>query len=187
MVDQVPRPAEKPERSEGGQVGMAAGFVSRVSWGASGWRGSGWCVLGAAAAGRREAVVRGRERRPDAGDIREQRDQRPQLGGSGDGLADQSVELGLVLAQLAQRRLGALDQGGRAQMAELLGTRGDLGQQLAAAGQDLAQRLARPGPDRGRRRSGALPRRSGRSRRHPAGRSWPGARWLWQSGAPVSG
>ena len=49
MVDLVPRPADKPERSEGGQVGMAAWV--RVVIAASSRRGSGSGVLGAGGGG----------------------------------------------------------------------------------------------------------------------------------------
>ena len=55
MVDQVPRPAEKPERSEGGQVGMAAWV--RVVIAVSGRRGSGSGVLGAGRGGAAGAAV----------------------------------------------------------------------------------------------------------------------------------
>ena len=91
---------------------------------------------------------------------------------AGDGVAQQAVELDLVAAQPLQRGLGLFDQGWRAQMGQLLGSRGDLGQQLAAPvscadippgdrggpdGQGLGQGFVRPGPNRGRGRLGERP------------------------------
>ena len=71
-------------------------------------------------------------------------------GSAADGVAHQLVELGLVAAQSLQRRLRPLDQAGCAQLAQLLGARRDLGQELAAIGQQLGQGVARAGPDRRR-------------------------------------
>ena len=85
----------------------------------------------------------------------------PQQGGGGrevrvgrDRLGQQRVELRLLPPQPVEGGAGALDQGRRAQVAELLAAGGDLGQELAAVGQELGQAPPRGVGDRGRRRPG---------------------------------
>ena len=91
---------------------------------------------------------RGDQDRAGAGRALEQGGLGLQLRVAGDRVLQQPVERDLVLAQPPQRGLGALDQGGRAQMGQLLAARADLGQELPPVSQGLGQRLAGTGPDR---------------------------------------
>jgi hypothetical protein len=128
---------------------------------------------------------RGDQHRADARYAAEQGCGGPELRVAGDGLAQERVELGLLLAQPLERRLGALDQRRRAQVAELLAAGGDLVQELAAVAEQLGQgRAARRAPASA---PGGRRRRTGRSPRRRADRSWRARRLPWRSGAPARG
>jgi hypothetical protein len=106
------------------------------------------------------------------------------LGVARDDLPQRPVELQLVEAQPLPRRLGALDQGWRAQLGQLPGAGRDLGQELAAPvscadippgdraepdGQGLGQRLAGTCPDGCRDRLGEGATAGDRRRIGPVG------------------